>query len=181
MFETERLILRRFIENDVDAIFTLRKDAEIMRFIREPQQNRKESENWLHLVSSLWEVEKIGFCAVIEKASGELIGWCGLWRLVETNEIEVGYAIAQKFWKKGFATEAAEKILAYGFDTLNLENIAAVARPENLASRRVMEKLGMKFDYIGEFYGRDLAHYCITKEEFLTRREDAREQRDFEK
>src|SRR5215218_8046388 len=100
MFETERLILRRFNENDVEAIFKLRNDVEIMRFIREPQKKRQESENWLKLVSSLWEKEKIGFCAVIEKTSNRLIGWCGLWRLVETNEIEVGYAIAKEFWKK---------------------------------------------------------------------------------
>ena len=54
-----------------------------------------------------------------------------------------------------------------GFETLNLEKIAAVARPENTASRRVMEKLGMQFDYIGEFYESDLAHHSITKEKFL--------------
>jgi RimJ/RimL family protein N-acetyltransferase len=166
MLETERLILRRFDENDTDAVFALRSDAEMMRFIREPQ-NRQESVNWLKMVSSLWETEKIGFCAVIEKASGSLIGWCGLWRLKETGETEIGYAIARKFWGGNFATEAARAFLVYGFETLKFDKIAAVAAPENTGSRRVMEKLGMTFDYVGEFYGRDLVHYSISRESWV--------------
>ncbi len=153
--------------NDVDAIYTLRRDAEFMRFIREPQTKRAEAENWIKLVSRLWDSEKIGFCAVIDKTSNEFIGWCGLWKLKETGETEVGYAIAENFQKKGFASEAAEKFLEYGFCQLNLEKIVAVARPENTASRRVMEKIGMKYDGIGKYYDRDLAHYSITQENFM--------------
>lgn len=167
MLETERLILRKFDDGDVDAVFAMRSDAEMMRFIREPQ-NRVETINWLKLISSHWDDAKIGFCAVIEKSSGEFLGWCGLWRLTETGETEVGYAIAKKFWGKGYAREAAEAFLIYGFDALKLEKIVAVARPENAASRRVMEKLGMRYDYTGEFYGRQLVHYSITKKHFDT-------------
>jgi ribosomal-protein-alanine N-acetyltransferase len=166
MLETERLILRRFDENDTDAVYALRSDADVMRFIREPQK-RQETVNWLKMVSSLWETEKIGFCAVVEKQTGKLIGWCGLWRLPETGETEIGYAIARQFWGRGLGSEAAGAFLAYGFETLKLYEIAAVARPENTASRRVMEKLGMTFGYTGEFYGRDLVHYSITIEEFF--------------
>lgn len=163
MFETERLILRPMTENDVAAVFALRKDAEIMRFIREPQKSRAEAASWIKLVSSRWESEKIGFCAVIEKESKEFVGWCGLWILKESGAIEVGYAIAQNFQHKGYATEAAEVCLAYGFEQLNLRKIVAVTRPENAASRRVMEKLGMRYDGLGRFYGLDLAHYSIKK------------------
>ena len=166
MFETERLILRKFEEReDVEAVYALRSDADVMRFIREPQ-NHDETINWLKLVSSQWTDHQIGFCAVIEKCSGELAGWCGLWRLKETGEGEVGYALAKKFWGKGYAVEAAERFLRYGFNELNLETIVAVAHPENTASRRVMEKLGMRFDYTGEFYNRQLVHYSITKKGF---------------
>ena len=165
MLETERLILRKFDEGDIDAVYAMRSDSEVMRFIRE-SQNRQETINWLKLVSSHWEDEKIGFCAVIEKASGKLIGWCGLWRLKENGETEIGYAIAKEYWGKGFAVEAAGAFLEYGFNKLKLQSIVAVARPENRASRRVMEKLGMHYDYTGEFYGRQLVHYLITKEDF---------------
>lgn len=166
MLETARLYLRPLNENDVDAIFALRRDAEFMRFIREPQTKRAEAESWINLVSELWESDKIGFCAVIDKNSNEFIGWCGLWKLKETGETEVGYAIAENFQKKGLASEAAEKFLEYGFQQLNLEKIVAVARPENTASRRVMEKIGMNYDGIGRFYDCDLAHYSITRENY---------------
>lgn len=137
----------------------------MMRFIRAPQ-NRTESVNWIKLVSNRWKDEKIGFCGVIEKSSNSFVGWCGLWKLVESGETEVGYAINKKFWRQGFATEAAAGFLRYGFDDINLNKIVAVARPENTASRRVMEKLGMQYDGIGRFYDRDLAHYSIGKNEW---------------
>lgn len=175
MLETERLVLRPLTKKDVDVIFALRSDAEMMRFIREPQKTRREAENWIKLVSSLWKSDNIGFFAVIEKQSKEFIGWCGLWRLKETGETEVGYAVAQKFWRRGFATEAAEVCLHYGFNELNLKKIVAVTRPENERSRRVMERLGMRFDSIGRFYDLDLAHYSIDKSDWEKRRNGDKE------
>lgn len=169
MFETERLILRKMDGGDADAVYAMRSDAEIMRFIREPQ-NRRETDSWIKLVSSRWQDEKIGLGAVLEKSSKKFIGWCGLWRLIETGETEIGYALDKKFWRKGYATEAAARYLQYGFEELNLEKIVAVARPENKASRRVMERLGMTLDGIGEFYGRDLVHYSIFQENFFNAR-----------
>lgn len=167
MFETERLFLRPLNESDTDAVFAMRSSADVMRFIRPLQTKKSESESWINLVSSRWKTEKIGFCAVIEKSSGKFIGWCGLWLLAETQETEVGYALIKDFWGKGYATEASEAFLRYGFETLNLEKIVAVANPENENSRRVMERLGMNFDYIGKFYERDLVHYSISREEYF--------------
>ena len=160
--QTERLILRPLDKSDIDSVFAMRSDDRIMHFIRPVQTNNREAEDWINLVSSRWATEKIGFCAMIEKTSGQFLGWCGLWRLHETKETEVGYAMLKEFWGKGYAVEASEAFLRYGFETLNIEKIVAVADPENQNSRRVMEKLGMNFDYIGKFYERDLVHYSIT-------------------
>jgi RimJ/RimL family protein N-acetyltransferase len=175
MLETDRIILRPMKKEDVEPIFAMRSDADVMRFIRAPAIKRGEAENWINLVSSRWADEKIGFCSVIEKQSGKFLGWCGLWRLPETDEIEVGYAIAKEFWRKGYAVEAAEALLKYGFEKLNLNKIVAVAFPENKASQRVMEKLGMSYDYTGEFYECDLVHYSITREEFFNAKSPRRE------
>jgi ribosomal-protein-alanine N-acetyltransferase len=169
MLETDRLFLRPFEKTDVDAVFEMRSDEELMRFIRAPQTNRREAENWIELVSSRWKKEKIGFCAVIEKASGQFVGWCGLWRLKETDEIEIGYALVKDFHGLGYASEASQAFLIYGFEKLNLEKIVAVARPENRSSRRVMERLGMTYDYTGKFYESNLVHYSITKNVWLDR------------
>lgn len=155
---------------DIEAVYEMRRDEEIMRYIREPVLSRSEAENWVNLISSRWAADRIGFCSLIEKQTGKFVGWCGLWQLKETGEIEVGYAIAREFWGKGYASESAEAFLEYGFKELNLERIVAVARPENAASRRVMEKLGMRFDYIGKFYERDLVHYSITKDDYFRNR-----------
>ncbi len=170
MLETDRLILRPLDKRDVNAIFAMRSDVDVMRFIREPQ-NRNESANLIKLVSSRWEQDQIGFCAIIEKLSREFIGWCGIWRLQETDEFEIGYAIAKQFWGRGFATEAALKFLDYAFDNLENEKIVAVAQPENAASRRVMEKLGMSYDYTGGFYGFKLVHYSIDRDKWKLRSE----------
>ncbi len=166
MFETDRLILRRLDEWDIDDIFAMRSDPEVMRFIRAPQ-NRIETVNWLNLVSSRWESDHIGFCAIVEKQNKKFVGWCGLWQLRETNELEIGYAIARDAWGKGFATEAARVFLQYAFKRLKPNKIVAVAEPENAASRRVMEKLGMKFVRLGEFYSRELVQYAISRKSWL--------------
>jgi len=169
MLKTDRLILRPLEEKDVDAIFAMRSDPDIMRFIREPQ-NRDESTNWVELVSSRWKDEQIGFCAILEKPSEKFVGWCGIWKLKETGELEIGYAVAKELWGKGYATEAALKFLDYAFEKLEPEKIVAVARPENAASRRVMEKLGMDFVKTGKFYDQILVQYAITKEEYARNR-----------
>ena len=170
MLETERLILRPMNESDIEGVFEMRRDVDVMRYIREPVSSRREAENWVNLISSRWAKDKIGFCSLIEKASGKFAGWCGLWELKESGETEVGYAVAKEFWGRGYASESAAAFLNYGFSRLNLEKIVAVARPENTASRRVMEKLGMNFDGVGRFYGRELVHYSITREQYFARK-----------
>ena len=179
MLETERIILRPMKTEDAQPIFAMRSDPDVMRFIRAPISKPAEAENWIKLVSSRWTNEKIGFCSLLEKKSGKFLGWCGLWRLEETGEIEVGYAIMKEFWRQGYAAEAAEAFLKYGFEKLNLDKIVAVAQPENRASQRVMQKLGMSYDYTGKFYGLNLVHYTIMREEFLRERNQERLAADF--
>lgn len=172
MLKTPRLEIRKMSGEDTGAVFEMRSDPEVMRYIREPQ-GWGETASWVDLISSKWESERLGFCALIEEASGKFAGWAGLWKLKETGEIEVGYGIAKEFWGRGYASEAAAAFLRYGFIGLGLEKIVAVAMPENLASRRVMEKIGMKYGHIGEYYGLELVYYSIMKEEWLCSKKDA--------
>jgi ribosomal-protein-alanine N-acetyltransferase len=166
MMETDRLFLRKLQDFDIDEIFRMRSDIEIMRYIREPQTERTESWNWIKMISAKWETEKIGFCGVIEKETKSFVGWCGLWQLPETKEIEVGYAISKEHWGKGYATEAAKRCLQYGFEELDLKKIVAVAFPENEPSQNVMKRIGMKYAGIGKFYDKDLVQYKVTREEW---------------
>ena len=102
----------------------------------------------------------------LEKASGAFVGFCGLKYLDNTSEIEVGYRLAKKFWGKGFATEAARASLHYGFETLGLDRIVAVVQPENAASCRVIEKIGLRYEKDARFYDTDVRYFAITREEY---------------
>lgn len=167
MFETERLILRCFNESDVDAIFAMRSDTEFMRFIKQTE-TRQQTISWINMVSRCWITENFGYWAVILKETAETIGWSGTWTLHETREPEIGFAIAPKYKNRGFATEAAEVALKYSFENRDAERVVALAMPENLASRHVMEKLGMRFEaqkYFGS-YSLELVYYSITKKDY---------------
>jgi ribosomal-protein-alanine N-acetyltransferase len=92
----------------------------------------------------VWKQHGFGRWALIHKPDKKLIGWCGLAPLDKTDEIEIGYGIAKEYWGRGLTTEAAAATIRYGFEELKLNQIVAVAMPENIASRRIMEKIGMR-------------------------------------
>ena len=172
MLETERLILRKFEAGDIDGVFDMRRDPEVMRFMGNVHTKREKSEEWMTSISLLWESEGIGYCALVEKSTSEIAGWCGLWRIPETKEIEVGYAVSKPKWGNGYATEAAAAMVAHAFRSLELERLVAVAYPENKASINVMKKLGMEFVRTGEFYGKELVQYAISREMWVARNRD---------
>jgi RimJ/RimL family protein N-acetyltransferase len=164
MIETERLVLRRFTPGDLDALVGLRADPLVMRYIGD--QSREKVEQRLGYYISHYEPHGFGMWAVIDKTTAALIGWCGLIFLDQTPEVEVGYGVAREHWGKGLMTEAARACLRYGFEQAALERIVAVAMPENSASRRIMEKLGMRYEKMVHHYGKDLAYYAIERAEF---------------
>ncbi len=166
MFETDRLFLRQLKFDDAETISALRSDPLVMKYSRGPQTDIVETRRWISLVSSKWESAGIGYCGLVEKKSEDLIGWCGLWKLRETGETEIGYAINPQHWNSGYATEATCTLLNYAFRDLALPILVAVCYPDNKASKRVMEKLGMKFAGIGYFYGAELAKFTIEREEW---------------
>jgi ribosomal-protein-alanine N-acetyltransferase len=166
ILESKRLILRKLESCDLDAIHAMRNDPDVMRYIREVSLSREESAKWMDLISALWDTEGIGYCAIVEKESGDIAGWCGTWKIPETGEIEVGYAVARSKWGNGYATEAAAATVEHAFSELGLERIVAVAYPENTASIKVMKKIGMKYVRTGEFYAKELVQYAIGKDEW---------------
>lgn len=164
MIETERLVLCQFKLEDLDALVQLRADPEVMRYIGD--QSREKVEQRLRYYISHYESHGFGMWAVIDKSTGAMAGWCGLVFLDETPEVEVGYGVARDYWGRGLMTEAARASLRYGFERVGLERIVAVAMPENTASRRIMEKLGMRYEKNVFHYGHDLVYYAITREDF---------------
>lgn len=149
VFETPRLYLRQFTEADAPLVLALNSDPEIVKYVHEPTLETEEQARNIIVNNILPQYPNdLGRWAMHIKEKNEFIGWCGLKYRPDLDEIDLGYRLMQKNWGKGYATEAASHTLDHGFSKLNLQLITARAHIENIASIKVLEKLGM--DYIGE-------------------------------
>ena len=145
---TQRLILRHFRSADAVAMERVLGDAFVMRFGEGPQ-TADRVRFWIRReVTDRYRTWGFGKWAVVERGSGDVIGYCGLARIndrVLPGEVEIGYRLARAHWGKGYATEAARAVVAHAFGTLELPRVIAVIDPENVPSLRVAEKLGMRY------------------------------------
>ena len=165
--ETSRLRLRPFTMDDLDDLYLIFGDAEVMRHITGGKvRSRAETETGLRRTIEGWQARGFGFWAVTMKAQDTVIGYCGYMPLDDTPEIEHAYGIARAHWGKGFATEAAFACLRYGFEEMKLDRIVAVVNPQNVHSQRVLEKLGMKHTRNAHHYDADLMYYEISSESY---------------
>ncbi|ONI86138.1 GNAT family N-acetyltransferase [Saccharothrix sp. ALI-22-I] len=139
LLETERLALRAFVESDVDSSAWLLGEPRVMRYIEDGKPvSRADVERVV-----LPKVLAGGWWAAHEKASGAFIGWFEL-SAVSGGVAELGYRLHPDFWGRGYATEGASALVAWGFAT-GLERIVAYTMTVNTGSRRVMEKVGLKY------------------------------------
>lgn len=162
--QTARLTLHPFDEGDTDRLFELFGDPEVMRFVgRGAPLDRDELVASQARVAAHWRAHGFGPLAVVERASGALIGECGLQLLEDGPDVELTYTLARGFWGRGYATEAAAAALDWGFGALGLTRIVGVAYPENLASQRVLEKVGMRRLGLRRCYGAELVEFVAER------------------
>jgi RimJ/RimL family protein N-acetyltransferase len=167
--ETTRLRLRHCTLEDLDELSVIRSDPNVMQYIGKGKaQSRKQVMEVILDISNHWQQHGFGRWGIVHKEDRKPIGLCGLSYLEDSLEVEVGYTLAQAYWGQGFASEVASASLRYGFEVVKLDRIVAVAYPENAASRRVMEKLGMRFVKTTGFFGCDLVYYEISNNEYRT-------------
>ncbi len=165
--ETERLILRYFTLDDVDAIFAVIGDPETMKFY--PQRfAREDAARWVTKSQERYRRDGYALFAVVLKSNGQVIGNCGLMRQEIEGEslIEVGYHLRRDYWGHGYATEAARGCMAYAFGHLKADKVVSLILPENLPSRRVAERNGMTVERQVIFH--DLPHlmYAMRREDY---------------
>lgn len=146
VLETQRLLLRPLAAADMDALYTLYKQYELMRYITgQPRSYAKTKER---LRAHMAEHEQYGFglYATILKETGVMIGRCGLEPVNRATGLEgnMAWMFQKAYWGQGLATEFGQAMLPYGFDRLHLRRIFATADHRNIASIRVMQKLGMR-------------------------------------
>jgi len=144
--QTERLILRYFTIEDAALLFELNKDPDVTRYTLDPMISVDQAKMVLEqTILPQYALYGLGRWAVLLKVDHSFIGWCGLKRRPELNEIDLGYRFLKQHWGRGYATESAYGCIRYGFGTLGLPEITGRALPGNLASIHVLEKCGMTY------------------------------------
>ena len=162
--ETKRLFFRELITSDAEALFELDSNPEVHRYLgNNPVTSIGQVEAAITNIRKQYKDNGIGRWAAILKDTGEFIGWAGL--KLENNingqerYYDLGYRFIQRFWDKGYASEASKAFVEYGFNVLNLEKINAFADADNAASRRVLEKAGLGFINFFDYDGARHAWY----------------------
>ena len=161
-FETERLLLREYIPEDLDYFLTMLTNRKVIRYLIQTEPWPQEKvEEWLNSCQARWDTYGIGFWILEYKEKGGPIGWCGLNKINETDEVEVLYALDEPHWGQGLATEAASFSVRYGLTTLGMDEIIGLVIPENIASARVLEKAGLTFVGKARYFDHDLLKYFV--------------------
>jgi RimJ/RimL family protein N-acetyltransferase len=157
--------LRPFTESDHDAIHAVYSDPEVMRWVGHgAHRTASETARALRGYADALRARGYGFVAVIERSTGDLIGDAGLHPLGGRGpDVELGYTLARASWGRGYATEAGAALVAHAFDALAAPRVMAQVEPENLASRHVLEKLGMTERGVRLTYGRPHLLYGVDR------------------
>ena len=146
--ETERLLLREFTLDDAPGYLALNGDPEVLRYTYDTPMQTLEDARRILREAPLADYATYGYgrVACILKETGELVGFTGLKYLPEFGETDIGYRFVRHCWGQGLATESALPLMAYGREVLGLERIVGLVDPENVASARVLVKLGLAFE-----------------------------------
>lgn len=166
--ETARLCLQPLAEENLETLHALWTDPQVRKFLWDDIVIVKEATQAVLASSrSSFEEHGFGFWNVLLTKTRQFAGFCGLRFVDETPEVEILYGLWPEFWGKGFATEAAQAVLRYGFEGCDLDRIVAGTDPPNAASLRVIERLGMKFHRRDRRNALDVIYYSLKREETI--------------
>ncbi|MCU0361490.1 MAG: GNAT family N-acetyltransferase [Bacteroidia bacterium] len=163
LFESPRLLFRELIAKDIPLLFEMDSNREVHRYLGNfPLQTPEEAEAVILMIQKQYNENGIGRWALIEKQSGEFLGWAGLKLVKEeinghNNFYDLGFRLMPNYWGCGYATEAATSLVKYASEILKLKNLYAFVDVENKASIRVLEKSGLKNE--GRFLYEHQAHF----------------------
>lgn len=146
-FETKRLIVRQYVLGDLDPLFSILSDHRVHTYTKDknnPWDEQRTEEYIKFMLDKDFKTLDCFHGAVIEKGTNQLIGLCGL-NPYKMNEPEIEFKLGVPYWNNGYATELGKQLIRESFAATDIKGIYGMAQPENLASRKVLEKIGMKF------------------------------------
>lgn len=159
MIETRRLILRRWQLSDVNFLTAILSDADVMKFSDRGPLNQQELEAWLqNAITDIPKHGMLGLHAIELKGNGSVIGYISLFDdkvRVDAGDAELGLRLAKKYWRQGYASEAADKMIEAAFDDPAISRIVGIVDPTNHRSVCMLERLGMIYEREIEFEGYD--------------------------
>lgn len=181
VLNTPRLRLRRLVPDDLDDVFAYASDPEVAQYVTwNAHTSIEDSQSFLQWAVGLYATAQVAPWGIYHKADRRMIGTCGFaWWNPRHARAEIAYAIARPYWNQGLTTEAVREAVRFGFERMDLNRIEARCMPENAASERVMQKVGMTFEgvlrqqmYVKGRYD-SLKLYSILKEEWLAQQTTA--------
>jgi len=162
--QTPHLTLCRLQPADAVVLHRIYHSEGVLRYFPYPTPPPLEKvQRLIAAHQAHWEKYGYGNWGILPVGEKEIVGWAGLQFLPELNETEVGYLLDRPFWGKGYATEAALASLNFGFERFDLDHIIALVHPDNLASRRVIEKCGMIYVETLSLWGIELMRHRKVK------------------
>jgi RimJ/RimL family protein N-acetyltransferase len=163
--ETARLILRMFREDDFEAYHTkVSSDPDVMRYLGDGQPlTRSLAWRQMAMIVGHWQLKGYGFWAVEERSTGELVGRIGLFDPEGWPGFELGWVLGKAYWKRGYATEGARRVLDHVFTDMGRDHVISLIYPANTASIRVAEKIGETLEGRVDLFGHDTLVYSIRR------------------
>jgi len=158
------LRLRPFTPEDAPTMHQILDGPDVLKYFPGPQTvTEVQIERMISRILAHWQEHGYGLWAVEQRTTGALLGRCGLQLITETDEVEIDFILDPGYWGQGFATEAGLASLNFGFAQLNLAEVVGIVHPENLASQRVLQKLGMQFAQATQYFGMAVHRYVKTQ------------------
>jgi ribosomal-protein-alanine N-acetyltransferase len=163
--KTPRLLIREFVQDDLDNLARLFGDAEVMKYMGDEVFTRDTSKAELDKCLGHYRERGWGMWALCLNETSEFIGRCGflVWDLPEVQGTEVSFALLPEHWGKGYATEGATAVRDYAFQDLGLDRVISIVDPPNLASIRVAEKVHDGLEAKITFFGRPMQIFASTR------------------
>lgn len=170
--ETDRLILRELQADDREGFFRMDSDPAVHRYLyQSPIQTIEEADEAILFIQSQYQQYGTGRLAVLDRETNAFLGWAGI-KFIEgpmnglSNFYEIGYRFAQRYWGKGYATEATKAIVAYGFQQFQTDAFYAITDIDNQGSRKVLEKSGFQYEGNFDLEGLPVTWYVLSREDW---------------
>jgi ribosomal-protein-alanine N-acetyltransferase len=168
--ETDRLIIRRYTEDDLKQLHQFLNNKEVIGLTDMPSNtSQEETEAFLRMLIDSYTTEKpVAAMAICLKESGKVIGSCGFAAVDFSNDTQIYYALDPEFRNNGFATEAMDKLIEYMILVLDIDRICIYCHPENIASMNLAKRIGMQWQTGVQKKDSDSHYFLLTRENYLS-------------